>query len=104
MYISVRQYNDVGAPSDLAERVSEGFLPIVSAMPGFLGYYAFDAGHGVVASVSIFKDRASAETSNEKAIAWAKENLSSLFTGDAPVIVTGEVFAAAPSPTDDDAW
>ncbi|MBA1148583.1 hypothetical protein H0Z60_16155 [Ectothiorhodospiraceae bacterium WFHF3C12] len=103
MYISVRQYNDVGSPSELAERVNEGFLPIISSMPGFLAYYAFDAGHGVVGSVSIFKDKATAEASNDKAMEWINENLSSLFTGDAPTVVTGEVFAAAPSP-DDESW
>ncbi|WP_290652133.1 hypothetical protein [Aquisalimonas sp.] len=98
MYISVRQYNDVGAPADLAQRVNEDFLPIVSAMPGFLRYYAFDAGHGVVVSVSIFNDKASSEASNQQAMEWVQENLASLFTGDAPMIVSGEVFAAVPDP------
>lgn len=96
MYISVRQYNDVGAPADLAHRVNEEFLPIISSMPGFLAYYAFDGGHGVVVSVSVFRDKATSEASNQQAMDWVRENLTSLFTGDSPIIVTGEVFAAVP--------
>jgi hypothetical protein len=45
---------DAEAVDELMRRVEEGFVPIISNAPGFIAYYALDAGEGVVASISIF--------------------------------------------------
>jgi heme-degrading monooxygenase HmoA len=91
MYASIRRYRTVeGASTELAQRVDEGFLPIISSAPGFIAYYVVDAGNDEVASVSIFQDQAGAEASNRTAADWVKGNLAKLVAG-APEIPAGLV-------------
>jgi hypothetical protein len=35
MYVAVRRYEGVSDPSEVARLVNEGFVPIISEMPGF---------------------------------------------------------------------
>jgi hypothetical protein len=44
MYVTVRRYEGVSDPSEAARLVAEGFIPIISEMPGFVAYYWVDAG------------------------------------------------------------
>jgi hypothetical protein len=81
---------DPGSVDELMRRVNEGFVPIISKGPGFLAYYAVNAGGGVVASISIFETQAGAEESNKMAASWVKENLASLLPTP-PEITAGEV-------------
>ena len=91
MYASIRRYSTVkGASAELAQRVNQGFLPIISSAPGFIAYYVVDAGNDEVASVSIFQDQAGAEASNREAADWVKANLATLVAG-APDITAGVV-------------
>ncbi len=92
MYASVRWYemDDPAAVDEAMRRVEEGFVPIISKAPGFIAYYALDAGDGVVASISIFTDQAGAEESDTVAEEWVMENLTSLLPYP-PDITTGEV-------------
>jgi hypothetical protein len=53
-----------------ASGVNEGFVPVISKLPGFVAYYWVDAGGGVMISTSIFQDQASEEESNRKAADW----------------------------------
>jgi hypothetical protein len=41
--------------------VNEGFLPIISQIPGFVALYLVDAGGGVMISTSFFEDQSGAE-------------------------------------------
>ena len=91
MYASIRRYKTTpGAAADLARRVNQGFVPIISKAPGFVAYYVVDAGNDVVASVSVFQDQAGAEESNRMAAGWVKENIASLVSGS-PEITAGAV-------------
>ena len=91
MYVSVRRYEmDAETVDELMRRVEEGFVPIISNAPGFIAYYALDAGEGVVASISIFTDQAGAEESNRMAVDYVKENLAALLQS-LPEITAGEV-------------
>ncbi len=91
MYVSVRWYETYPAVVDEAmRRVEEGFAPLISKAPGFIAYYALDAGGGVVVSISIFTNQAGAEESNTVAAEWVMENLASLVP-DPPEITAGEV-------------
>jgi hypothetical protein len=47
MYATVRRYEGVTDPSEVAWRVNEGFLPIIREIEGFVDYYFVDAGDGV---------------------------------------------------------
>ena len=73
MHISVRKYQmDPARVDELMRKVNTEFVPLVSDSPGFVAYYAIDAGEGVVASISVFETQAEAEESNRKAAGWVK--------------------------------
>lgn len=91
MYASIRRYQtSAGAAGELMQRVNQGFVPIISQAPGFVAYYAVDAGNDVVASVSVFRDHAGAEESNQMAADWVKGNIASLVSGS-PEVTAGAV-------------
>lgn len=94
MYASVRRYDgvDPGSVDEVMRLVGEegGFASIISKAPGFIAYYALDAGDGVVASISVFEDQAGAEESNRMAADWVKEHLASLLPNP-PEVTAGEI-------------
>ncbi len=92
MYATVRRYEGVSDPKEAGRRVNEGFVPIVSQIPGFVAYYWVDAGDGVMVSTSVFQDQSRAEESNTKAADWARQNLATLLPRP-PQISSGEVVA-----------
>jgi heme-degrading monooxygenase HmoA len=93
MYAIIRRYKvNSGAAAEIALRVNQGFLPIISEAPGFVSYYILDAGNDVVASVSVFQDEAGVLESTVMAADWVKQNIASLFAGP-PEITAGEVVA-----------
>jgi hypothetical protein len=90
MYISIRRYQvDIHSVDEIVQRVEAEFVPIIRQAPGFIAYYAIDAGGGVVASISIFRDQAGAEESNRRAAGWVKM-VGPLFPG-APQTTAGVV-------------
>jgi hypothetical protein len=92
MYVAVRRYEGVTDPSEAARLVDEGFLPIISEMPGFVAYYWVDAGDGVMVSTSVFEHKAAEEESNWRAGEFVAQHLASLLPNP-PQITTGEVVA-----------
>lgn len=92
MYATVRRYDGVTDPGEAGRRVAEGFVPIISEVPGFVAYYWVDAGDGVMVSTSVYETQDGAEQSNSKAAEWVKENLASLLPNP-PQITAGEVVA-----------
>ena len=63
---------------------------MLSRMPGFAAHYVLDAGSGVVASISIFDDRAAAEESTRRILDLIKREFGALLPNP-PQITTGEV-------------
>ncbi len=93
MFASIRRYPVTsGAVDELLKRVNEGFVSIISQAPGFVAYYAPDAGNDVVASVSVFQDQAGADESNRMAADWVRQEIASLMAGP-PEITAGAVKA-----------
>ena len=92
MYATVRRYEGVSNPTEAAQRVKEGFVPLISQIPGFVAYYWVDAGSGVMISTSVFQDQSSAEESNKRAADWVRGNLAALLP-KMPQIAAGEVVA-----------
>ena len=91
MYIAVRRGKTTsGAAEEVAHRVRSGFLPIISQAPGLLGYYVATIADDEVLTVSVFKDRAGAEESNQLAAGWVRENLAALIPQPLDVLA-GEV-------------
>ena len=96
MYAVIRRYRlaEGASVADLMRRVHRGFVPIVSAVPGFAAYHAVDLGDGDLLSVGVFEGRDAAEESTRRAAAWVKAELAGLVTGP-PEVEQGEVGAHA---------
>jgi hypothetical protein len=93
MYIAVRRYEGVTDASEVIRHVNEGFLPIVSQVPGFLDYSFVDAGEGVMLSISVFEHQSGAEESTWRAGEYIGEHgLASSFPNP-PQITEGVVVA-----------
>ncbi len=90
MYASVRRYENVTDPRQVGRQVQETFVPIVSDLPGFVGYYFVDAGDGLMLSISLFESKESAEESNRRAAVVVREKLAGSMP-TAPQIAAGEV-------------
>jgi hypothetical protein len=93
MYAAVRRYDGVTDPQKVAQLVDEGFVPIISEMPGFVAYYFFDAGDGVMVSTSVFEHKDAEEQSNFRAGEFVQEHLAPLIPNP-PQVTTGEVEAS----------
>ena len=75
MYATVRRYEGVADPGTAAKKVDEKFVPLISALPGFIEYYWIDLGGGAMISVSIFKTLADAIHANNQSRVWVKDVL-----------------------------
>jgi hypothetical protein len=90
MYVSVRRYvTDPKSVNEVIRRIREELVPIISKAPGFLNYHLLDAGNGVLASISMFANKAGEEETNRLAANWAK-TLGSLLLNP-PQITAGNV-------------
>jgi hypothetical protein len=90
MYVAVRRYEGATDPQRVAQLVDEGFVPIISELPGFVAYYVVDAGDGVVLSTSIFEHKDAEEQSTFLAGEFVAEHLAPLLPNP-PQITAGEV-------------
>ena len=93
MYAAIRQAKaKPGKAEELAARIKEGVIPIVSDVPGFMAYYVVYAPDDTLTAIGVFNNFEAAEESNKRALAWIDENLGPLLVGPVtavagPVIV-----------------
>src|ERR671921_3038758 len=92
MYVTVRRYEGVSDPSEAGRLVDEGFIPLISELPGFVAYYWVDAGDGVMVSTSVFEHKEAEEQTNFVAGEFVAEHLAPLMPNP-PQISAGEVVA-----------
>ena len=92
MYVAVRRYEGVTNPSEAGRIVNEGFVPLISEIPGFIAYYWVDAGDGVMVSTSVFEHKDAEEQTNFVAGEFVQEHLLPLLP-NRPQISAGEVVA-----------
>jgi hypothetical protein len=90
MFKTVRRYEGVTDMVEATKRVREGFVPLISSMPGFVSYYWVDAGNNTFLSISVFNSLSKAIESNEKASAWVHANLRPVLPNN-PKIESGKV-------------
>ena len=90
MYAVVRRYEGVTDPQKVAQLAEEGFVPIISEMPGFVAYYHVDAGDGVIVSTSVFEHKEAEEQSTFVAGEFVAEHLAPLLPNP-PQVTAGEV-------------
>ena len=93
MYAAIRQAKaKTGTAEELAQRIKDGAIPIISDVDGFMAYYVVYAPDDTVTAISIFNNHAGAEESNRRMVAWIENELAPLLAGAAtavagPVIV-----------------
>ena len=89
MYAVIRHHRVQGAAvEELARQGKEDFAPMIKTMPGFVAY-TIVAGQDLVSTISIFEDKAAAEESTKRAVAWAADKITDF---DVPTeVIEGEV-------------
>jgi|SoiMethySBSTD1v2_1073268.scaffolds.fasta_scaffold1855098_2 hypothetical protein len=92
MYAAVRRYEGITDDAEVARLVRESFLPQLETVSGFIAYWWIDAGDGLMASLSVFEDKAGADESVEFAHQWVAENAPGLFPNP-PRVTEGHVVA-----------
>ena len=94
MYAAVRRYEGIKDDAEAARLVGESFVPLLEGVQGFVAYYWIDAGDGLMASLSVFEDKAGADESVELAHQWIVDNAAGLFPNP-PRVTEGLVVASA---------
>jgi hypothetical protein len=61
-------------------------------VPGFVAYYAVDAGDGMASSITICEDRTGVDESTSRAAEWVEEHALELIESG-PAVVIGAVTA-----------
>jgi hypothetical protein len=94
VYVQVAHYKlGHGSVEELRSRVEQGPVRVMTEVPGFVDYYAFDAGDGVVASVNVFADRSGLEEAERRLGEWIEQTISA-FDISPGEVSEGEVFAS----------
>ena len=93
MYAAVRRYEGITDDAEAGRLVRESFMPLLEQVSGFIAYYWVDAGEGVMASLSVFEDKAGADESVAFAHQWIQENAPALFPKP-PQVTEGLVVAS----------
>ena len=101
LFVTVREYEGVGASEAAMPLLGERVLPMMEGQPGFRGFWAFcderDPGHAV--SVSLWANRGAAFAAHRR-VAEAMEALRDVFPAP-PKVTAGaaRLVAAAAAPT-----
>src|SRR6201985_1895323 len=92
MYAAIRQGKaKTGMAEELARRIKEGAIPIISDVEGFMAYYVVYAPDDTVTAISVFHNYAGAEEANRRALAWIEKELSPLLAREAKAIARAVV-------------
>lgn len=93
MYAVIRRYS--GVPKLIAELESkqDDVKKVMCAAPGFVAYYAM-RDREALATITICKDRESAEDTTRRAAEWVRDNLPAQRVRS-PETIGGEVFISA---------
>jgi hypothetical protein len=93
MYAAVRRYEGIKDDDEAARLVRDSFMPQLENVKGFIAYYWIDAGEGIMASLSVFEDKAGADESVKFAHKWIEETAPHLFPNP-PRVTEGYVVAS----------
>jgi hypothetical protein len=91
---SVRRYRlRTGSVDELMHIVDEVFAEQIQELDGFVAYHALDCEEGEILSISIFRDQASAEESDELSLQFVREKLGD-FDIERTEVIGGEVMVS----------
>jgi hypothetical protein len=93
-YVAARIFQSIPGtdPRGFVPEAQAGFLPIIMALPGFVGYLWFPTDEGFV-GISLYDSEASALESTAAAEAWAVEHLAA-YTNTPPEVINATVVYA----------
>ncbi len=80
MFSTARRYEGVKDPEAATKKVQDVFVPLISALPGFIEYFWIDLGDGAMMSITIFKTLSEAIAANRKSRSWVEDHLSSVLS------------------------
>jgi hypothetical protein len=90
-FASIRRYAlGRGNVAELMHLIDDSFADRIETLTGFDAYHALDCGHGEVVSVSLLRDQAAAEESDELALAFVRDRLDA-FDLERTEVIGGEV-------------
>lgn len=90
MYMIIRRYSGVINPQEVVRRVSTEFLPIISKVEGFRGYHLVDTGTHVLASVTLYIDKAAADKALLVPSKWVRDSGLAALLPNLPQVTPGE--------------
>ncbi len=92
-YVAMRSRKlvDAAAAAALIELIQEGFVPLVSTVPGFVAYMVATNEETLDQfALGVFEDKAGADESTARAREWGTQGAIELTPGD-PVVFEGEI-------------
>jgi Antibiotic biosynthesis monooxygenase len=90
VFIVIRKYTvQRGAGAVWAQRVRDGFVPLLRQMPGFVNYHLMETGPDAIATITIYENAHEALASSELAAEWVRDNVMELMRG-VPDYTVGE--------------
>lgn len=95
-YIAMRSRKlvDAAAAPALIEMIKEGFVPLVTTVPGFVAYLVATNEETLdQVAVGVFDDKTGADESTARAAEWGVQGAIELTPGD-PVVLEGEIVLA----------
>ena len=93
MYATIRRYDGVdrNRMDEVTKKVDETFLPRLSKIDGFRGYYLVETTDGVMSSISFFETPEQAEKSSRLASDWVRDEKLETALPNEPKITHGEI-------------
>ena len=98
MYTVIRRYEGAKDSAEVCRRAVEEFGPMLRDRPGFQGYWAVDAGNGVMATITVFETEEAAVATTAAAADWVRENLPELASQTPQVTVGSTIGVMAEAP------
>jgi hypothetical protein len=95
MFATIRLYHGVNEnrTTELTSKVNEILVPKLNKLPGFVGYYLLEAGHGVFSSLSLYETREQAMESTKFVATCIREEKHDTLRPNEPKITSGQVVA-----------
>jgi len=95
MYATHSRYEGIDQTriEELTRKVNDSLIPRLNKLPGFQGYFLFEAGDAVVKSTSLFETSDQADDSTRVAAEWTQEEQLDKLIPNAPKVVTRKVLA-----------
>ena len=95
MHATIRRYEgiDKAHTEELTKKVGETYLPRVSKLDGFRGYYLIETNDGIFSSISFFDTMAQADESTRLSATWVRDEKLDTVLPNPPKVTGGEVIA-----------